>query len=107
MADATTLNVLVKKATSETLSNGMVLWRKAVTITISDLGTKAADKKIPVAAFGLSTLDNVTPFVSSEDDEIIPAGISCNRLYVLLQTSNANAPASYSGTYNIVVRGYA
>lgn len=106
MPDITTSQVSVNRSSSETLSNGMVLVRKAVSITLPDNGTVVAEKKIPASAFGLSSLEDVSSLVSAIDDEILIPAVVENRMFLVLQSAGANTAASYSGTYNCVVRGY-
>ena len=107
MADTTTLNVSVNKSSSETLSNGQVLWKKQVSITLPNNGSDAVDLKILASSFGLSSIEDVSTFVSSVDDEMIIAAPSVSKTSVLLSAGATGSPSAYSGTYNCVVRGYA
>lgn len=107
MPDVTSIQVSVNKDSQLSLSNGMVQKRKQVTVTLPDNGTDADDKRIMASAFGLSSIEDCSPFISTENDEIIPAAVAENKLYILLSAAATDAPTTYSGTYNFVVLGYA
>lgn len=106
MADLTSAGVSVSRTMSETRSNGLTLFEKACTVTLATNGTMTAGEKIPASAFGLSSLEEVSAFVKSDNTEVLAAGISNDRGNVLLKAAGSNAPAAYSGAYTCVVRGY-
>ena len=93
-------------SSSRTLSNGLTLFEKACTVTLSTNGSATAGERVLATAFGLSSFEEVTPFIKTDNAEIIPAGPCADRTYALLKAAGTAAPASTSGAYNVVVKGY-
>lgn len=104
MADLATSAVVVSRVSSRTLSNGIVLFEKACAVTLTTQGTVA--NKILATAFGLSAFEESSPWSKTDNTEIVVAGVSADRSYLLLKAAATNAPADYAATYNVYVKGY-
>jgi len=106
MADLTASDVVINRSSNKTRSDSLIEFEKHCTITLSVHGDATAGQLIPAAAFGLSSLEQASSAVKSDDAEIIPAGISNDRSFLMLRAAGTAAPATTSGVYNIVVRGF-
>jgi hypothetical protein len=106
MADLTTAGVSVTRTAYEIRSNGLTLWEKAVTLTLATHGSASSGELIPASAFGLSTFEECSSFTKSDDTIILVAAPSNDKVNMLLKAAGTNAPASVTGTYKGVVRGY-
>lgn len=104
MADLGTSAVTILRQSSRTLSNGTVLWEKACVVTLTTQGTVA--NKILATAFGLSAFEESSSFSKNDNTEIVVAGVSADRSYLLLKAAGTNAPADFAATYNAYVKGY-
>jgi hypothetical protein len=94
------------RTASETRSNGLVFWEKAGSVTLSTHGSGSAGEKIPASAFGLSTFEECGVLTKSDNTVVVVAAPSADRTEMLLKAAGTNAPASVTGTYNFVVKGY-
>lgn len=106
MADLTSAGVVTNRTWSDTLSNGSVLYSKHVTVTLSTNGSASAGELIPASAFGLTSIEEVSTLVKSDDTILIVGGPNTARSAILLKATGTNAPASASGVYSFVVKGY-
>lgn len=104
MADLAPSAVTVLRQDSRALSNGITLWTKAVSVTLTTQGTVA--NKILATAFGLSAFEESSAWSKSDNTEVVVAGISNDRSHLLLKASGTNAPADYAGVYNVYVKGF-
>ena len=77
-----------------------------VTVTLSTQGAGTTGAKIPVAAFlGLRTIEEVSNFIKSDNSVVIPASPNAANTEVILGGGSSNTAASYSGTFNAVIKG--
>lgn len=106
MADLTPSGVVVARVASETRSNGLTFWEKYVAMTLATHGDLTAGQLIPASAFGLSTIEEVSSLVKSDDTLVLVATPSNDRQNILLKAAATNAPAAYSGVFKGVVKGY-
>jgi hypothetical protein len=106
MPDLTSSSVVVNRAASQTLSNGLTLFTKACTVTLTTHGSASAGERILATAFGLSSVEESTPWVKTDNAEIVPAGPAADRTFLLLKAAGTAAPAATSGAYNAVLKGY-
>lgn len=104
MADLATSGVSILRTSSASLSNGLTMYQKACSVTLSTMGT--ATNKVLATAFGLSSFEESSAWVKSDNTEVIPAGVSNDRTYLLLKAAGTAAPADTSGVYTCYVKGY-
>jgi len=111
MADLASTAVSVDKLSYVTLTNGLVLYRKECTVTLTGQG--GTTNKIPATAFGLSSVSKTSNWVSNDaTPKVVPASFSYDRATILLaDAANATAanhqtPADATGTYRCTVEGY-
>ena len=104
MADLASSAVTVLRISSETLSNGITLYTKACSVTLSTQGT--VTNKILATAFGLSAFEESSAWSKSDNTEVVPAGISNDRSHLLLRALATNVPLDYAGAYNVYVKGF-
>jgi hypothetical protein len=110
MADITSSSVVVNRSSSQTLSSGLILWSKACTVTLTGQGTTT--NKILATAFGLSSFEETSSWVKTDNTEVVQAGPSNDRTLILLAdpddaaAANHITPADRTGAYNCVVKGY-
>lgn len=95
---------------SMALSNGLTVFRRQLTLTLTGQGTTT--NRILASVLGFSTVQWVSNFVKTDNTEIIPAVPSSDRSMILLmdpkQATDANRalPADFTGTYKCTVEGY-
>lgn len=77
----------------------------AVEIALTSAGSGAADNKIPASAFGLSSIEEVSPLVNDSNDLVIVGTPNFDGSELLLKAAATNAPASYTDTFRCVVKG--
>jgi len=106
MADLAASDVVVNKVSSATLSNGLTRFEKECTVTLAVHGDATSGQKILATAFGLSSFSEVSNFTKSDDTEVIPAAPAADKTFALLRAAATQAPATTSGTYKCVVKGY-
>jgi hypothetical protein len=106
MADLTTAGVSITRQAYEIRSNGLTYWEKAVTVTLSTNGSATATELIPASAFGLTTVEECSPLTKTDDTIIVVAAPSNDKTFILLKAAGTNAPASVTGAYKCVVKGY-
>lgn len=106
MADLTTSSVVVNRTWNTTLSNGTVMYSKAVSMTLSTHGSASSGELILASAFGLTSIEEVSTLVKSDDTILIVGGPNAARSAILLKAAGTNAPASVTGVYACVVKGY-
>lgn len=104
MADLASNAVTTLRTSSQTLSNGVVLYSKACNVTLTTQGSAA--NKILATAFGLSAFEESSSWSKTDNTEVVVAGVSSDRSYLLLKAAGTNAPADYAATYNVYVKGY-
>jgi hypothetical protein len=104
MADLASSAVTILRISSQTLSNGITLWTKACSVTLTTQGT--VTNKILATAFGLSAFEESSSWSKTDNTEVIVAGVSGDRSHLLLKAAGTNAPADFAATYNVYVKGY-
>ena len=104
MADLVPGSVTIVRQDSRALSNGITLWTKAASVTLASMGTAA--NKVLATAFGLSAFEESSAWSKSDNTEVVVAGISNDRSYLLLKAAASGAPFDYSGVYNVYVKGF-
>jgi hypothetical protein len=104
MADLASSAVTTLRISSETLSNGITLYTKACSVTLTTQGT--VTNKVLATAFGLSAFEESSSWSKSDNTEIIVAGVSNDRSHLILKAAGTNAPADYAGVYNVYVKGF-
>lgn len=76
----------------------------AATVVLTGQGTTT--NKIPATAFGLSVIEEVSPFIASDDGTGYFATPSYDGTNILLFEDASDAPADETGTFKTVVKGY-
>lgn len=111
MADLASSAVSIDKISNTTLSNGIVLYRKECTVTLTSQG--GITNRILATAFGLSSISLTSNWTSNDaTPKIYPAAPTYARDVILLSdiTNVTDAskinPIDIAGTYRCTVEGY-
>lgn len=106
MPDLTSSNVTVLRSWSTTLSNGLILQEKAVKMTLTAHGTLSTNEKIPATALSLTSIEECSPLMKSDDALLLLAGPSQDKLNLLIRAAGGNGIAAQTGDFYGVVKGY-
>jgi hypothetical protein len=74
-------------------------------LNISGAGSGAASNKIPAAALGLASIEEVSSFMKSDGAVLLPAAPNVAGTEIILGGGASNAPASYTGLFYAIVKG--
>lgn len=75
----------------------------SVVVTACGDGTTGHD--IPASAFSMSQITEVVSVVKSDNSLILKASPKVDGSSILLSNAGSNAPAQYTGTFNMRVKG--
>lgn len=72
--------------------------QKAVNVTLTLTGQGGATNKIPASVLNLTTVENATPFVKSDNSDVQVASAATDGTFLLLGTTPGDVTGTYSGT---------
>lgn len=104
MANLATSGVTVNTDYSDGGNNGKRFLKRELTLVLSSMGT--ATNNISAAVLGFSVIKGSTPAMKSDDSVVIPTCPNTAGTKLLFGGGASNAPADYSGTFNVTVYGY-
>jgi len=105
MADLTSANVTLLDHWTEGATNGKRRSALKVSAAITGAGSGGSTAKIPAVAFGLRSIEEVSPLVKSDNAKQYIATPNAAEDEVLVQAGASNAPGDVTGTFVFVVRG--
>lgn len=74
-------------------------------VVLAAQGDGAAGSNIPAAAFGMSVIREISGVIKSDNSVMIVATPKADGSAILLKAAGTNAPAQYTGTFNMRVKG--
>lgn len=74
-------------------------------VILAAQGDGGAGSDIPAAAFGMSVIRDVCSIVKSDNSVILVGAPKADGSSILLKAAGTNAPAQYTGTFNMRVKG--
>lgn len=104
MANLAQSGVTIERAWSEGHVTGKDISCRKVALVLSTMGT--VTNNIPASVLSLTKIEQSTPAVKDDNTVIVPTGPSNDGTLLLLGGGASNAPADYTGTFRLVVKGY-
>jgi hypothetical protein len=105
MADLTSAGVTLVDSWSEGGVTGKRALAKKVTLVLTATGTGGAGAKIPAAALGMASIEDVSPLIQSTNAAVVPASPNAAGNEIILGGGTSGAAAVYTGTFTCIVRG--
>lgn len=75
------------------------------TVVLAAQGDGADGSNIPASAFGMSVIREVTTITKSDNSIILVGAPKYDGSGILLKAAATNAPAQFTGTFNMRVKG--
>ena len=105
MADLAATGVTVLDSWPESGLNGKRFTVKKVSLVLAGAGSGAASNKIPASVLGMSTIEDVTSLIKSDNLVVVPATPNAAGNEIILGGGASGAATSYTGTFTCTVRG--
>jgi hypothetical protein len=74
-------------------------------VTLAGNGDGTVGNDIPASAFGLQFIHSVTDVVKTDNTLVLSAAPKADGSGILLKAAGSNAPAQYTGVFNMRVKG--
>jgi hypothetical protein len=76
-----------------------------VQVTLLAQGDGTAGNDIPASAFGMSQINSVTDIAKTDNSLVLVGAPKADGSGILLKAAGSNAPAQYTGIFNMRVKG--